>query len=69
MNTPEQITHNQNSEEQPIDEPLLPWQREKIVKVLEEAKRGDTAPVPNEVVMRWLESWGTKNELPFPLAD
>ncbi len=41
------------------------WQLQAIDEAIAEDESG--APgVPNEHVMRWLESWGTDNELPPP---
>jgi predicted transcriptional regulator len=41
------------------------WQLTAIDEAIAEDDRGDPG-VPNEEVMRWLESWGTENELPPP---
>ncbi len=40
------------------------WQVEAIKEGLAQMRRGET--VPAEDVERWVESWGTKNELPKP---
>ena len=41
------------------------WQLEAIDEAIVEDESG--APgIPNEEVMRWLESWGTDHELPPP---
>ena len=41
------------------------WQAARIKEALDEARSG--APgVPHEEVVRWMESWGTDDELPPP---
>ncbi|HEX6143583.1 MAG TPA: CopG family ribbon-helix-helix protein [Geminicoccaceae bacterium] len=41
------------------------WKEAKIQRAIEQADRGDL--VPHEEVFRWLESWGSDEELPPPL--
>ncbi len=41
------------------------WKAAKVREALDELEAG-VPGVPHEEVMRWLESWGTDNELPPP---
>lgn len=41
------------------------WKAAAIQEALDELETGGP-DIPNEDVMRWLESWGTENELPPP---
>ena len=40
------------------------WQVEGIKKAIEEMDRGEG--IPHEDVKAWVNSWGTKHELPMP---
>ncbi len=41
------------------------WKEAKVREALDELEAG-VPGIPNEEVMRWLESWGTDHELPPP---
>lgn len=40
--------------------------RQDTIAALEECERGET--IPHAVVMKWLSSLGTENELPMPTS-
>mgnify|MGYP001267641223 CR=1 FL=1 len=43
------------------------WMREEVIKAVREADKG--VFISQEAMERWIDSWGTENELPPPEPD